>query len=174
MTLNQRDDDGADPIRRSLLAVTAMAPLLAAAGEESAPGARPAGAGKLPPDLAQAMHDYDQATFSNDIETYRRVVAEDYQLVNSDSSLEDKELSIVPFAEPGFRIDPHVTEEPLQIVWDGGAVLGGRLRLSWTQGGVHHTRVVRRAHVWARRDGRWQLVYTQVTRVPEPAGVPTS
>ncbi|HLU07693.1 MAG TPA: nuclear transport factor 2 family protein [Woeseiaceae bacterium] len=123
--------------------------------------------GELPPGLAEAMHAYDQATFQNDIETYRGLVADEYLLVNSDASLEDKEQSILPFDQPGFRIDPHVTEQPLQIIWSDGAVLGGLLRLSWTQDGKRHTRLVRRAHVWARRDGRWRLMYTQVTRVPE-------
>lgn len=129
-------------------------------------GATTARAG-LPPDLMEAMRAYDEATFRNDVETYRELVADQYLLVNSDASLEDKEQSIVPFEQAGFRIDPHVTEEPLQIVWRDGAVLGGLLRLSWTQDGTHHTRLVRRAHVWARQDGGWRLVYTQVTRVPE-------
>lgn len=160
-------DECADPLRRILLAVSGMVPVWGVAGTASAEDSTFTGTGRLPPDLAQAMHDYDQATFHNDMETYRSLVAEDYLLVNSDSSIEDKEQSIVPFSQPGFRIDPHVNEQPLQIVWNGGAVLGGRLRLSWTQDGVHHTRVVRTAHVWARRAGRWQLTYTQVTRVPE-------
>jgi ketosteroid isomerase-like protein len=165
MWSSNRDDVGTDPVRRALLAMTAMTPVLAAAGMARA-GDTPS-IGKLPPDLAEAMRAYDQATYDNDVETYRKLVAEDYLLVNSDSSLEDKEQSIVPFTQPGFRIDPHVNEEPLQILWEGGAVLGGRLRLSWTQDGVHHTRLVRTAHVWARRDGHWRLTYTQVTRVPE-------
>lgn len=169
MSSSNHDEAGADPVRRALLATTAMAPVLAVAGMAHAGDVSSPGTGTLPPDLAEAMRAYDRATYDNDIETYRELVAEDYMLVNSDSSLENKEQSVVPFTQPGFRIYPHVNEEPLRIVWDGGAVLGGRLRLSWTQDGMHHTRVVRTAHVWARRDGRWRLTYTQVTRVPEQA-----
>jgi hypothetical protein len=160
------DEADADVVRRTLLAMAAVAPVLAAMRTARA-GDVPPDAGTLPPDLAKAMRDYDQATFHNDIERYRDLVADDYVLVNSDASLENKEQSILPFSEPGFRIHPHVNEQPLQIVWDCGAVLGGLLRLRWTQHGEHHTRLVRTAHVWARRDGRWRLTYTQVTRVPE-------
>lgn len=145
----------------------AAALAFAMAGMTGAEGVPPTATGEVPSDLAKAMHDYDQATFHNDIETYQRLVAEDYLLVNSDSSLEDKEQSILPFSQPGFRIDPHVNEQPLQIVWRDGAVLGGLLRLSWIQDGKHQTRLVRTAHVWAKLDGHWRLMYTQVTRVPE-------
>lgn len=164
--MHESNEAGTDPVRRVLLALAAIAPVLPAT--RIACAVTPArSAGELPPDLARAMHAYDQATYRNDVEAYRELVADDYMLVNSDSSLEDKQQSILPFREPGFRIDPHVNEQPLQIVWECGAVLGGMLRLSWTQHGEHHTRLVRTAHVWAKRNGRWRLAYTQVTRVPE-------
>lgn len=162
--MSKRIDDDADVMRRALLTMTVMAPTLAAAAVDVAEAAP---TGELPADLAKAAHDYDQATFRSDIAAYRELVAEEYILVNSDASKEDKEQSIIPFNQPTFKIDPYVNEEPLQIVWDDGAVLGGRLRLSWTQDGKRHTRLVRTAHVWARRDGHWQLMYTQVTRVSE-------
>lgn len=165
--MDNRAEAGAAWVRRTSLAMATMALLFAMAGMAGAEGAAPTATGELPPDLAKAMRDYDQATFQNDIETYRGLVAADYILVNSDSSLENKEQSILPFSQPGFRIDPHVNEQPLQIVWRDGAVLGGRLRLRWIQDGKHQTRLVQTAHVWAKLDGHWRLMYTQVTRVPE-------
>lgn len=167
--MRNRSQNGAALMWRGLLAlaVSALATLEMARAEAPLPTPTPAGTVELPSELAKAMDDYDQATFRNDTAAYRNLVADEYILVNSDASMEDKEQSLLPFSQPGFRIDPYVNEQPLQIVWDDGAVLGGLLRLSWTQDGRPQTRLVRTAHVWAKRDGHWRLMYTQVTRVPE-------
>jgi ketosteroid isomerase-like protein len=130
-------------------------------------GAMPALGAQLPPDLAQALKDYDQAQFHNDIASLTRLVADDYVLVNSNASVENKAQFLADFNLPGFKIDPYVIEQPVQKVWGNAAVMGGLVRLSWTQDGKHQTRMLRVAYVWAKRDGHWRATYTQVTRVPE-------
>jgi hypothetical protein len=52
-------------------------------------------------------------------------------------------------------------------VWGNTALTGGLLHLSWTLDGIHHKRLLRIAHVWARDDGHWRMTYTQLTRVPQ-------
>jgi len=126
----------------------------------------PALAADLPPDLAGAVRDYDRAQFSNDIAVLERLVDDDYVLVNSNASVENKQQFLADFNLPGFKIDPYVIEQPVQKVWSDGAVIGGLVNLSWTQDGKHQTRKVRVAYVWAKRDGRWLATYAQVTRVP--------
>ncbi len=44
----------------------------------------------------------------NDIVALGDLVAEDYLLVNSDSTLQDKPSYLADFAVRGFRIDPYV------------------------------------------------------------------
>ena len=127
----------------------------------------PAFAVELPPDLANAVRDYNRAQFSNDIPTLARLVADDYVLVNSDGSVESKEQFLADFNLPGFKIDPYVVEQPLEKVWGDAAVIGGLVHLSWTQDGKHQTRLLRVAYIWAKRDGHWRATYTQVTRVPQ-------
>jgi ketosteroid isomerase-like protein len=116
------------------------------------------------------MDDYDRATVRNDIAALRDIVAEDYVLVNSDATVQDKQQYLDDFNLPGFRIDPYVMEAPVLKVWGGTALKAGRLHLRWTQDGRHQARVLRIAHVWARYDGGWRLAYTQLTRVPPAAG----
>lgn len=130
-------------------------------------GTAPAFAAELPPDLANAVSDYHQAHFNNDIPELERLVSDDYVLVNSDASVEDKQKVLADHSLPGFRTDPYVVEQPVNQVWDNGAVTSGLVHLSWTLDGKRHARVVRMAHVWAKRNGQWQARYTQVTRVPE-------
>jgi ketosteroid isomerase-like protein len=155
-------DDGADLWRRSLLALAALAPALAA-GTTSVP----AGTGKVPSDLAKAMKSYEQATFSNDIAALGELVSEDYLLVNSDTTLQDKQSYLADFKAPGFKLDPNPMQQAVLKVWGDTALAAGLLPLGWTQEGRHQSRLLRIAHVWAKHDGRWQLAYTQLTRVPQ-------
>lgn len=150
--------------RRTLLAMTAIAPALAASITAAAQPAR-ARISDLPPDLAKAIEQHEQATFRNDIQMLGKLVAEDYLLVNSDSTAQDKQSYLADFALPGFRLDPYVIEAPVLKIWGDTALIAGRLHLTWTQDGKRNERLVRIAHVWAKDDGQWRLTYTQLTRV---------
>jgi ketosteroid isomerase-like protein len=129
--------------------------------------AAPALAVELPPDLAKAVKDYDRAQIHNDIPTLERLVADDYVLVNSNATVENKQQFLADFSLPGFKIDPYVVEQPVEKMWGNAAVTGGLVHLSWTQDGKHQRRLLRVAYVWAKRNGHWQATYTQVTRVPQ-------
>ena len=165
--MHSRVDDGADLTRRTLLAMAAMAPALTAVGMTAAAESAPAGAAELPADLAKAVSDYDQATVRNDVAALGDLVAKDYMLVNSDSTLQNKQEYLADFTVPGFRLDPYVLEQPVFKVWENTALLGGLLHLSWTLDGRHERRLLRIAHVWARDEGHWRMTYTQLTRVPQ-------
>ena len=130
-------------------------------------GAVPGLAADLPPDLAKASKEYDRANVAGDIPTLERLFADDYVLVNSDASVENKQQAIADFRMPGFKIDPYVSTHPVEIAWNDGAVIGGVVDLNWTQEGKHQQRLIRIAHVWAKRHGDWKMTYTQVTRVPQ-------
>ena len=160
-------DDSPDWSRRRLLAMAAISSALAVAGAASATEPVPARAAEWPPDLATAMNDHEQATLRNDVATLGDLVAEDYVLVNSDSTIQNKRQYLDDFKIPGFRIDPYTVEQPMLKVWGDTALTGGLLHLGWTQDGKHQERLLRIAHVWARDDGHWRLTYTQLTRVPQ-------
>jgi len=132
-----------------------------------------AGARALPADLAQAIREYDSATTNNDVASLSRLIADDYMLVNSDASVENKTQYLADFHLPGFRIDPYVMEAPWNKVWDRFALTGGVLPLTWNQDGVRHERRLRIVHAWKRSEGRWQIVYSQLTRIPAPEASPT-
>jgi ketosteroid isomerase-like protein len=163
--MRKRADNHVVWTRRTLLAAAAIAPALGkSVAAATARGSKSVGP---PADLARAVNDYDQATLHNDVRTLSSLVAEDYVLVNSDSKVQDKQSYLSDFARPGFKIDPYVIEQPVQKVWGDVALTGGLLHLTWTQDGEHQQRALRIAHVWTRFGTRWQLAYTQLTRVPE-------
>ena len=141
-----------------------MAPTLAA-GITSTAVPSQTGTVEPPLDLAKAIMEYEQATFRNDIVALGDLVADNYMLVNSDSTLQDKQSYLADFTVPGFKLDPYVMEETVLKFWGNIALTTGRLHLAWTQDGRRQNRLVRIAHVWAKDDGRWRLTYTQLTRV---------
>lgn len=127
-------------------------------------------AGALPADLAQALDAHSRATMAKDIAALGALVTDDYLLVNSDATTQDKASYLADFEKPDFRIDPFTIE---QIAWRGHgdmAVTSGLMTLSWELGGRHESRRLRIAHVWVKRDGGWRIAYTQLTRVPGEPG----
>ena len=113
------------------------------------------------------MRAYDQATVHNDVAALAQLVCDDYLLVNSDSTLQDKQSYLEDFKVPGFKLDPYVLQQPLRRLWGNSALVAGLVQLSWTLKGEHQARLLRIAHVWTKLEGHWRLAYTQLTRVPE-------
>lgn len=122
---------------------------------------------KLPPDLARALANYNQATTRNDTATLAALVTEDYVLINSDTSVQDKRSYLADFLVPGFAVQPYVVESPIYRVGKDSALTGGLFTLAWTQEGQSHSRKLRVAHFWVKQGDRWQIAYTQLTRVPQ-------
>ena len=132
-----------------------------------APGLAKGGDGSMPPELAVALDQYNRATVANDTATLSKLVTDDYMLVNSDSSVQDKQSYLKDFLVPGFRVDPYEIRKPVFRLFGKAALTGGEFHLGWTFDGRHQSRDLRIAHVWVRKNGRWQIAYTQLTRVPE-------
>jgi ketosteroid isomerase-like protein len=143
--------------RRTLLNAAAAAPALVSCKASAAE-----------PDLEHALRAYDQATVHNDVAALAQLVCDDYVLVNSDSTLQDKHSYLEDFKVPGFKLDPYVLEQPVRRLWGDTALVAGLVHLSWTLKDEHQSRLLRIAHVWTKLDGRWRLAYTQLTRVSQP------
>ena len=94
-------------------------------------------------------------------------MTDDFLLVNSNASVEDKRQFLADFNLPGFKIDGYTVEQRVEKAWGDAAVQGGLLHLSWAQDGKHQTRTLRIAYVWQKRDGHWRATYAQVTRAPD-------
>jgi ketosteroid isomerase-like protein len=122
---------------------------------------------ELPVDLTKAIQDYQQAQVQNDVVTLDHLVTDDFVLVNSDSSVQNKKSFLEDFNKPGFKMEPYVLQEKVEKVWDNAAVVGGVMLLKWTQDGKQQSRKLRIVYVWAKKDGHWQTTYAQLTRVPE-------
>jgi len=125
-----------------------------------------AAAATIPADLAAAVHGYDQAQIRGNKAELERWLADDYLLVNSSGQTETKAQLIADYTAPGFKIEPFTIEQPVEKVWGDGAVMGGIATLKGTDGGKRFELRLRFADIWAKRNGRWQVTYTQVAKAP--------
>ncbi len=124
-------------------------------------------AATLPADLARAVKDYDQAQINGSRIELERLLADDYTLANSSGQLETKAQLIADFTAPGYKLQPFVVQDPIEKVWNDGAVMAGIVRLQGTDDGKPFDAALRFADIWAKRDGKWQIIYTQVSRAPQ-------
>ncbi len=144
-----------------------MRPLVsAAAGLTLMLSASATWAAALPPDLAAAAKAYDLAQMRSDKAELTRLLADDYRLFNSGGQVQDKASFIADSTAPGFHIEPFTVEGPLEKVLGDTALLGGVATLKGTDGGKPFTARLRFMDVWTRRGGKWQVIFTQATRVP--------
>jgi hypothetical protein len=123
-----------------------------------------AGAAPLPDDLARAAKEFDDAQMHRGGEALSRLLADDYVLVNSRGLVENKANFIADYTAAGFNLAPYIVREPIERVWGDGAVLGGLVTLSGTSDGKPFRVDIRFADIWAKRNGKWQVIYTGATR----------
>jgi ketosteroid isomerase-like protein len=121
-------------------------------------------AAELPADLAKAVKDYDEAQIHGDTAALLRLVADDYTLVNSSGRIQNKSELIADYTAPGYKIEPFEIMEPVEKVWSDGAVMGGVVDLRGIEGGKPFAVKLRFADIWAKRNGKWQVIYTHVSR----------
>jgi hypothetical protein len=124
---------------------------------------------ELPADLAKAVKDYDQAQITGNRAELERLLADDYTLLNSGGQTETKPQFIAESTAPGFKLEPFVVQDPVEKVWDQGAVMGGIVTLRGMDGGKAFAATLRFADIWAKLNGKWQVIYTHVSKPPAAA-----
>ena len=125
-----------------------------------------ASAAELPADLAKAVKDYDEAQIHGNKAELQRLVADDYTLVNSTGRVQNKAELIADYTTPGYKIEPFEIMQPVEKAWSDGAVMGGVVNLRGTDGGKPFSVTLRFADIWAKRNGKWQVIYTHVSKPP--------
>jgi len=121
-------------------------------------------AADIPKDLRKAVEDYDHAQVNANGAELRRLVADDYVLVNSNGRVQKKADLIADYLAPDYKIEPFTVLEPIEKVWNDGAVMGGLVHLKGISGGKPFAISLRFADIWAKRNGKWQVVYTHVSK----------
>ena len=119
----------------------------------------------VPRDLAAAVSSWDAAQLHGDARAIDELLADDYLLVSGSGGLETKAQFKAELTDSAYKLDPFKVEQPVARVWADGAVFGGVVRERGVDHGRRFDARIRFADVWARRGGRWRLVYTHVSRL---------
>ena len=119
---------------------------------------------KIPPDLAARVHAYDEAQVKGDKAALEDLVADDYVLINSRGQRQTRQDLIHDYTKPGFKLEPFGVEEPVEVVWKDGAVMGGVARIRGVDDGQTYDLRLRFSDIWAKRNGKWRVIYTHVNR----------
>jgi hypothetical protein len=115
----------------------------------------------LPKDLAAAATAYDAAQFYANKAELERLLADDYVLADTKNKNQTKAQFIADQTAPGSKTLTLTLDVDVQKVWADGAVLAGTADATGLDKGKPIAVKVRFVDVWAKRDGRWLVIYTQ-------------
>jgi hypothetical protein len=119
----------------------------------------------VPADLAARVKAWDEAQIQGDKAALEDLLADDFVLINSREQRQTKAELVADYTKPGFKLDPFVVEQPVELWWKDGAVMGGVATLTGVDGGEKFSVTLRFSDVWAKRDGKWRVIYAQARRL---------
>ena len=131
--------------------------------------AAPAVAQTLPDnaEIRAAAQAFDDAQLHGDRAVLERMLAPDYLLVHGSGRIGDKKDFIDGFTDPNAHLDPFDIKDRLFIRPSADtAVVGGDAWISGTDHGKAFRQHFRYSDMFAKRNGQWVVVYTQVTPLP--------
>lgn len=112
-------------------------------------------------ELMETEDKWLEAGIHGDARAALQLLAEDYQGMTPTGSVEDKSQFVANIKMGSLRADSYHQDERYVRIFGETAVSTGRLSLK-QQDGFTQTRYTR---VYVRRQGRWQLLIMQTTRI---------
>ncbi|HZF24796.1 MAG TPA: nuclear transport factor 2 family protein [Steroidobacteraceae bacterium] len=99
--------------------------------------------------------------------TIRRICSDSTRTFDRRRKVTGREEFIATFTSPALKLDPFevLDRRYIDLGKDAGIVAGEAI-LRGTEDGKAFVEHIRYADTFARRDGRWQVVYVQVTPLP--------
>jgi len=108
------------------------------------------------------------AITKSDTKAYERLVADDYVFTNQDAVVRTKAQVMSAYDSGSLKYESVKFDEIKVHPYGDTAVLTGRSTLKGQDNGKDIGGQFRYTRVYVKRQGRWQLVATQLTRIPQP------
>lgn len=118
-------------------------------------------AGRVEKELVEVEDKWLAADIKGDGSAAAQLLAEDYQGMTPSGAVQDKAQFLADVKTGGYRADSFHQDERYVRVFGETVVTTGRLSLK-SQDGITQTRYTR---VYVKRQGRWQLIIMQATRI---------
>lgn len=118
-------------------------------------------------ELIRIQNEWAAARVKPDIAYLERLYAREFRVQNIAGSVVSREADIDVFASGKLKPD-FVRDEDMDVsLYGDTAVVTGVENVGGTYKGNYDQMAIRFTNVFVRRDGRWQLVLHQGTRVPK-------
>ena len=115
--------------------------------------------------LVELERAWNDAFYKKDIEFLDSILAEEFVATYDDGTLGDRNRELELSASFNQRVISATQEDFTVRVYGDAAVVWFTLRLVGLRQGQRAQVAFRYTDVWVRRDGRWQCVSTQSTRI---------
>ena len=118
--------------------------------------------------VMQMEEDLRVAISKGDAKAYGRIVGDDYVFTNQDAVMRTKAQMVSAYESGSIKYESVKFDEIKVHAYGDTAVVTGRQTLKGQDGGKDISGQFRYTRVYVKRQVRWQLVATQVTRIAEP------
>ena len=123
----------------------------------------------LATEVKAAARAFDAAQLAHDRPTLERFLASDFVFVRGSGKLTGRDDFLATFADPTLELEPFEITKPVFVrLGPESALVGGETVMKGKEGGTPFAEHFRYADIFTWRDGRWQVVYAQVTMLPAP------
>ncbi len=116
----------------------------------------------------QVEEDLRVAISKGDTKAYGRIVGDDYVFTNQDALVRTKAQMVSAYDSGSLKYESVKFDEIKVHAYGDTAVVTGRQTVKAQDNGKDISGQFRYTRVYVKRQGRWQLVATQVTRIPAP------
>lgn len=131
-----------------------------------AAGAPAVAAGDTEAEIKAASRAFDDAQLHKDRTALDRFLAGDFKFVRGSGKFTDRNEFIDGFTDPNITFEPFVIKDPMYVpLGDDAGIVGGEGIIRGTESGKPFEERFRYADTFRRIDGRWQVVYVQVTPI---------
>jgi len=117
-------------------------------------------------ELRRLNEEAAQMQVRNDVATARRLLADDYLFLQADGQVSNKAQNIAVIQDPMFVCESFVTKDVQIRQYGEVAVITGRAMMRATYKGREVGGDFLYTDVWVKRQGHWQTVVSQATRIP--------
>jgi ketosteroid isomerase-like protein len=108
------------------------------------------------------------AVTKGDMKAYGRLVSDDYVFTNQDAVVRTKAQMVSAYDAGTIKYETIKFDEIKVHAYGDTAVVTGRSTQTGKDNGKDFAGQYRYTRVYVKRQGRWQIVATQSTRIPEP------
>jgi ketosteroid isomerase-like protein len=153
---------------RTVRRLAALCGVLAALCAPATAGAQPRPGATDEQTLVELERSWNEAFYAKDVEFLDSVLAEEFVATYDDGSQGDRKRELELSAAFNQRVISATQEDFTVRVYGDAAVIWFTLRVVGLRQGQRAEVTFRYTDVWVRRDGRWQCVSTQSTRIGQP------